>query len=127
MESRCLGFLSDCLYIYEFVEEVQDATAAWEDRDKTELVAAGLDEVGGSSFGKITSVMIPLPHFFAWTLELESWARCGAITAVSWASDMWGKSRSRGAYFPFFYVSVYICIDVFFSTFGCLPFILPMW
>ena len=33
--------------------------------------AAGLDEVGGSSCGTITSVRIPLPHFFAWTLELE--------------------------------------------------------
>ena len=35
--------------------------------------AAGLDEVGGSSCGTITSVRIPLPHFFAWTLELEPW------------------------------------------------------
>ena len=33
--------------------------------------AAGLDEVGGYSCGTITSVRIPLPHFFAWTLELE--------------------------------------------------------
>ena len=33
--------------------------------------AAGLDEVGGFSCGTITSVRIPLPHFFAWTLELE--------------------------------------------------------
>jgi hypothetical protein len=30
-----------------------------------------LDEVCGFRCGIITSVRIPLPHFFAWTLELE--------------------------------------------------------
>ncbi len=33
--------------------------------------ATGLDEVCGFRCGIITSVRIPLPHFFAWTLELE--------------------------------------------------------
>ena len=32
------GILVRLLVIYEFVEEVQDAAAAWEDGDKTELV-----------------------------------------------------------------------------------------
>ena len=38
MESRGQGCQSNCLYIYEFVEEAQDAAAAWEEGDKTELV-----------------------------------------------------------------------------------------
>jgi hypothetical protein len=32
------------------------------------IAAAGLDEVGGSSCGKITSVRIPLPHPVATTI-----------------------------------------------------------
>ena len=34
MESRGQGCQSKCLFIYEFVEEVQDAAAAWEEGDK---------------------------------------------------------------------------------------------
>ena len=41
--------------------------------------AAGLDEVGGSSCGTITSVRIPLPHFFAWTLDAGDGAGAGAV------------------------------------------------
>ena len=57
------------------MEEDQDAAAARRRGTRRSLwkraAAAGLDEVGGSSCGTITSVRIPLPHFFAWTLELE--------------------------------------------------------
>ena len=59
--------------------------------------AAGLDEVGGSSCGTITSVRIPLPHFFAWTLELEPWVSLWSnhfgeesTSPPAWASDMFG-------------------------------------
>ena len=38
MESRGQGFQSDCLFIKEFMEEVQDAAAARKEGDKTELV-----------------------------------------------------------------------------------------
>ena len=71
------------------------------------IAAAGLDEVGGSSCGKITSVRIPLPHPVATTLELEPWVslwsnHCGEepTPPLAWASDIWvslwanRKSRS---------------------------------
>ncbi len=58
--------------------------------------AAGLDEVSGSSCGTITSVRIPLPHFFAWTLELEPWVSLWSnhfveepTPPLAWASDIW--------------------------------------
>ena len=95
------------------MEEVQDAAAAWEEGDKWKRAAAGLDEVGGSSCGAITSVRIPLPHFFAWTLELElelelePWVSLWSnhfgeesTPPLAWASDIWvslwanRKSRS---------------------------------
>ena len=37
MDFRGQGFQSNCLSIYEFMGEVQDAAAAWEEGDKTEL------------------------------------------------------------------------------------------
>ena len=86
------------MHICEFVEEVQDAAAAWEEGDKWKRAAAGLDEVGGSSCGAITSVRIPLPHFFAWTLELElePWVSLWSnhfgeesTPPLAWASDIW--------------------------------------
>ena len=68
MESRGQGFQSNYFYIYEFMGEAQVPGRRGTRRKRA---AAGLDEVSGSSCGTITSVRIPLPHFFAWTLELE--------------------------------------------------------
>ena len=73
--------------------------------------AAGQDEVSGSSCGAITSVRIPLPHFFAWTLELEPWVSLWSnhlgeeptTPPLAWASDIWVSlwaNRVVEAYFP---------------------------
>ena len=55
VESRGQGCQSNYFYIYEFMGEAQDATAARDEGDKTELVEENrLDEVSGSSCGTIT-------------------------------------------------------------------------
>jgi hypothetical protein len=58
--------------------------------------AAGLDEVSVSSCGTITSVRILLPHFFAWTLELEPWVSLWSnhfgeesTPPLAWASNIY--------------------------------------
>eukprot|EP01035_Chromulina_nebulosa_P024227 gene24227-31497_t len=69
-----------------------DAAVAWEEGDK--------GGVSGSSCGTITSVRIPLTHFFAWTLELELelepwvslWSNHSgeeSTSPLAWASDIW--------------------------------------
>ena len=55
-----------------------------------------MSEVSGSSCGTITSVRIPLPHFFAWMLEPEPWVSLWSnhfgeefTSPLAWASDIW--------------------------------------